>query len=148
MTIEDIPVCVKMYRDLYEQADFLETSEAKSIRSLKIALRRGDSYMEVMHDAEDRITAWIWGSGIDLPHIQARTANQMDYGSSLVGISAVRAVLELHRGFVAWASDRGFRYVISGSLYFDERCTFSRILGTDGWKVRGYLAVKELEESV
>jgi hypothetical protein len=64
------------------------------------------------------------------------------YCSDQTGVLAVRCVKLLHDAMLLEAKRLKLRYCLSSGSHNDEKNTFVRILKSQGWYVKGYMAMR------
>lgn len=143
MVYEEIAHCVQLYRKTNDES-YLKTSEPKSIRSLKVAMRLG-CFLKVLENDEGVVTAWLYAGLTPYENSTQRIVQQRYYGSNLTGRKAISALVALHESLIEWSKEQQAEAVISLASHYDERLVLPRTLKKNGWDCRGYACVYKLE---
>jgi len=138
LTAQDISDCVHVYIDQVDK-NFLILEEQQCIATVYNHMQNAALIRCVRIDG--KIRAWILAR-ITKSELTGRNhIIQLYYGSDLTGILAVKAVQCLHQYLMESAERLKIFQVISQGSFEDKNCTFTRILGKMGWKVKTFCAI-------
>ena len=138
LTAKDIADCVHVYIDQVDK-NFLILEEQQCIATIYNHMQAAALIRCVRIDGI--IRAWVLAR-ITKSELTGRNhIIQLYYGSDLTGILAVKAVQCLHQYLMESAERLKIFQVISQGSFEDKNCTFTRILGKMGWKVKTFCAI-------
>jgi hypothetical protein len=138
---EEMDKCVDMYIDIYEN-EIIPLDRDKSLLSMRRHVAARQFFRVVEDDGE--VIAWIAGAVLEREFIAEKYMQQIYYCSNQKGMKSYRCVVLLHQALVEEAKALGIKYVLSTGSHADTENVFVRILGKNGWNVRGYLAIFHL----
>lgn len=119
-------------------SSFLPASRHKSELELARAVRHNSYVRMALSDGE--MVGWIYAEVSGPKHIEHKVLQQSYYASNQTGAKAVKVLKFLHNGLREYAEESGYAIVVSAGSHMDSGNVLARILATDGWDTRGYLA--------
>lgn len=92
---------------------------------------------------DGKVVAWMLATHRVPEYSKSRVTDQLYYTTALKGIEAYKTMVAFHELLIEYAESNGSEYVISCCSHFDEDRKFVKVLGKQGWRVDGYMALWE-----
>jgi hypothetical protein len=133
---------VKLYLELRE--DHLLPIDEEYCRKMFFRELQLGAFFRVWSGASGELRAWILAKPMILITHPKPVFKQIFYGSNLSGVTAVRALSELHGEMEEEGRRLKIQFLVSEGSPFDTTDVLSRTLERRGWKRVGNTAVKQL----